>query len=114
MRPEDLKHIGTRVYDAINAQDLAELENLFDPGIVRHAAGEVGIDDAKRAVANAFAAAPDLRFQVEDLVAEEDRVALRVSVHRDGEATAEPAASILEIFRIDDGRVAEIWGAGTG
>jgi predicted ester cyclase len=113
MTPEQLRSIGRRVYDAINAQDIDALDALFAPDIVRHAMGEVGIERAKEAVANAFAAAPDLRFAVEDVFGEGDRVALRIAVHRGAPAAGEPVPTILEIFRIEDGRVAEIWGAGT-
>jgi predicted ester cyclase len=113
MTTEQLKQLGRRVYEAINAQDLAALEELFDPAIVRHAAGEVGIDRAKQAVTKVFAAFPDTRFEVEDVFAEADRVALRVTVHRGEAAPGTALPTILEIFRVEDGRVAEIWGAGT-
>ena len=80
---------------------------------MRPAVGEVGIEPAKKAVTKTFAAFPDTRFQVEDVIAQADRVALRVTVHR-GPADLETAPpTILEIFRVEDGRVAEIWGAGT-
>jgi predicted ester cyclase len=109
----ELRALGRQVYEAINAQDLATLERLFTPDVVRHAMGEVGFEAARQAVTGLFATAPDTRFQVEDLVAEGDRVALRVTVHR---GPAEPGTipqTILEIFRVENGRVAEIWGAGT-
>lgn len=108
-----MRSLGQRVYDALNAQDLATLEELFAPDIVRHAMGEVGFEAARRAVSDLFATAPDTRFQVEDLVAEGDRVALRVTVHRGTPDPGTVPQSILEIFRIEHGRIAEIWGAGT-
>jgi len=110
---DELRSVGRRVYDAINAQDLATLEQLFTPGIVRHAMGEVGFEAARRALDDLFATAPDTRFQVEDLVAEGDRVALRVTVHRGAPDPGTVPQAIMEIFRIEHGRVAEIWGAGT-
>jgi len=113
MDPAELRSLGQQVYDAINAHDLATLEQLFAPDVVRHAMGEIGFEPARQAVTALFAAAPDTRFQVEDLVAEGDRVALRVTVHR---GTPDPTTipqTILEIFRISQGRIAEIWGAGT-
>jgi predicted ester cyclase len=109
MTVDELRQLGRQVYDIINAQDVARLDDVFTQGIVRHAAGQVGIDHAKQAVAQAFASAPDTRFHVEDVFAEGDRIALRVTVHRNGS----PAAMIMEIFRVENGRVAEIWGAGT-
>ncbi|GHO47592.1 nuclear transport factor 2 family protein [Ktedonospora formicarum] len=45
--------------------------------------------------------------------AEGNKVALRVTVHGVPTPPGEPLPLILEIFRIENGRVAEIWGAGT-
>jgi predicted ester cyclase len=112
MASGDPKSIGMRVYDAINAQDLTALDQLFAPNIVRHAMGEVGIEAARRAVVNAFAASPSLRFEVEDVIAEGDRVALRVTVDRNEGTPSAERSMILEIFRVENGQVAEIWGAG--
>ena len=109
MTVEQLRSLGRRVYAAINAQDLAALDELFDPDVVRHATGEVGIEPAKAAVTKAFASSSGTRFEVEDVFADADRIALRVAVHRSAPA---PVAEIIEIFRVEDGRVAEIWGAG--
>jgi predicted ester cyclase len=108
----ELRALARQVYDAINARDLAALDRLFSPNIVRHAMGEVGIEAARRAVVNAFAAVPSLRFEVEDVIADGDRVALRVTVYRNDGTDAAERSSILEIFRVEDGQVAEIWGAG--
>ncbi len=111
MSAAENKALAQRVYDAINAQDLATLETLFAPNIVRHALGEIGIEHAKQAVIAAFASNPERRFVVEDLIADGDRVALRVMIYANADAS-EPQAVILEIFRFEDGRVVEIWGAG--
>ena len=111
MSTAENKILAMQVYDAINAQDLTTLETLFDPKIIRHAMGEIGIEPAKQAVIAAFAAAPERRFVVEDLFAERDRVSLRVMLYADAQS-AEPQGIILEIFRFENGRVVEIWGAG--
>jgi predicted ester cyclase len=109
----DNKALASRVYEAINTQDLATLDKLFDPHILRHAMGEVGIESAKAAVTNAFAIFPETRFVVEDLIAEGNKVVLRVTVHGLPTPPGEPLPLIMEIFRIENGRVTEIWGAGT-
>ncbi|MBI1258498.1 MAG: hypothetical protein GC204_13605 [Chloroflexi bacterium] len=111
MSSSENKRLAAQVYEAINAQDLAALETLFDAKIIRHAMGEIGIEKAKQAVMAAFVTSPGRHFVVEDLIAEGDRVALRVSIYGDAVAT-EPQAIIMEIFRFEDGRVVEIWGAG--
>ncbi len=113
MPATDNKALASRVYEAINTQDIATLDELFDPHILRHAMGEVGIESAKSALTNAFATFPQTCFVVEDLIAEGDKVALRVTVHGVPTPPGEPLPLIMEIFRIENGRVAEIWGAGT-
>lgn len=113
MTAQDDKAFAYGVYEAINTKNIAALEELFDPHVIRHAAGEVGIESVKNAVKNAFTTFPDTRFVVEDMVAEGDKVALRVTVHGVPIAPGEPLPIIMEIFRIENGRVAEVWGAGT-
>jgi predicted ester cyclase len=113
MTAADIKALGYRVYEAINARNIAALEELFDPHVIRHAAGETGIESAKNALTSAYTTFPDQRFVVEDLIAEGDKVALRVTIHGLPTAPGEPLPIIMEIFRIENGRVAEVWGAGT-
>ena len=113
MTATDNKALASRVYEAINTQDIATLDELFDPHVVRHAMRETGIEKAREAMTNAFAAFPQTRFVVEDLIAEGDKVALLVTVHGVPAPPGEPLPLIMEIFRIENGRVAEIWGAGT-
>lgn len=109
----DIKALGYRVYEAINTKNIAALEELYDTQVIRHAAGETGIESVKNAVMSAFTAFPAIRFVVEDLVAENDKVALRVTIHGIPTPPGEPLPIIMEIFRIENGRVAEVWGAGT-
>jgi predicted ester cyclase len=113
MTSADMRALGYRVYDAINAQDVAALEELFDPNVIRHAAGEVGIEGAKKALENAFASGSEKRFVVEDLLVDGDKIALRVTVQGIPVPPGQPLPLIMEIFRVENGRVAEIWGAGT-
>lgn len=110
MTAEDIKALVYRVYDAINTRDIATLDELFDPQVIRHAAGEIGVESTKKALTNAYAAFPDQRFVVEDILAEGNKAALRVTIYG---IPQEPPPIIIEIFRIENGRVAEVWGAGT-
>ena len=52
-----------------------------------------------------------LRLETCERVGQQDRVALRVSVYDDA-LSSTPQLVIMEIFRIENERVAEIWGAG--
>jgi len=47
---------------------------------------------------------------VEDVLVEGDKAALRVTIHG---VPQQPLPIIMEIFRIENGQVAEVWGAGT-
>ncbi|MBV9231779.1 MAG: nuclear transport factor 2 family protein [Chloroflexi bacterium] len=113
MTTAEIRALGYRVYEAINAKDIAALDELFDPQVIRHAAGETGIEGAKRALISAYETFPEQRFVVEDLLVEGDRAALRVTVHGIPLTPGQPKPIIMEIFRIENGRVAEVWGAGT-
>jgi steroid delta-isomerase-like uncharacterized protein len=61
---------------------------------------------------------PDVRWTVEDLIAEGDKIAARVSMHgtQQGELMGMPAsgrsvtASNFDIIRFEDGKVVEHWG----
>lgn len=111
MSLSDNRNIGYQVYEAINNQDYDTLEKLFDPGIIRHATGEIGLDKANEAMKKAFESGPR-HFVVEDLLADGDKVALRVKVEGMALKPGQTGFTIMEIFRIENGRVAEIWGAG--
>ncbi|MBO0830178.1 MAG: nuclear transport factor 2 family protein [Streptosporangiales bacterium] len=66
--------------------------------------------DAWRALTARF---PDMRVVVQDILVDGDRAAVRSTV--EGIATADGARPMLfEIFRFDNGRFAESWGASTG
>jgi predicted SnoaL-like aldol condensation-catalyzing enzyme len=54
-----------------------------------------------------------MRFVVEDLLVEGDKIALRVTIHGIPTSPGEPLPIIMEIFRVENGRVMEVWGAGT-
>jgi predicted ester cyclase len=113
MTVADNRTLGYRIYEAINAKDIEALDELFAPDVIRHAARETGRESARSALTRAFATFPAQRFVVEDVIAEGDKVALRVVVHGIPVPPGEPLPIIMEIFRIENGCVAEVWGAGT-
>lgn len=113
MTTADIRALSYRVYEAINAKDIAALDELFDPLVIRHAANETGIESARNALVNAYKKFPEQRFVVEDLLVDGDRAALRITIHGVLLAPGQPQPIIMEIFRIENGRVAEVWGAGT-
>jgi steroid delta-isomerase-like uncharacterized protein len=81
------------------------------------ASGRSGRDDLKQTIDRVFAALDDVEFTIEDLVAEGDRVAVRLtsSATQTGEFMGTPATGKrytieeIHLFRIADGQVAEHW-----
>ncbi len=112
MTTEAIRQLVYSVYDAVNAKDAERFDELFAPDIIRHAMNQIGVAPAKAGLAAAFVDVPDRRFVVEEVIVEGDRAALRVALHEPGRAPGAPIPIILEIFRVAEGKVAEIWGGG--
>jgi ketosteroid isomerase-like protein len=115
---DDTATIGRRMYAAFNARDLAAARTLFTPDFVSHPLGTTGPDAVTRSWSRMISAYPDLRVVVEDMLVDHDgtRVAVRTSLHglpEDVVAPEQPAPEMLEIFRVDAGRIAELWGLST-
>lgn len=109
---EDIRSLAQQVYEAINHRDATALRGLFHPKVVRHAMGEIGIEGGIEMMNRAFGKFPDTRYEVEDVIVEDNRAAVRVSIHGRHTAPGKPLPVILEIFRFEDSQIVEVWGAG--
>lgn len=122
MSVESHKAVLRAFIDAINARDWAALESLVAPDVVRHSAthgsprsrGREALLAFLRGEAETF---PDAREEVRFLVAEGDLVAARLAFRgtQSGQmGPYPPTGKVLQadfqgIFRIADGKVAEVW-----
>lgn len=113
MTATDNRSLAYQVYEAINARDIRRLGELFAPNFISHASGITSLEATKKALDHHFTAFPASRFVVEDLLVDGDRAALRVTIEGVPVEPGQPKPVIMEIFRIEKGRVVEIWGAGT-
>lgn len=114
-----------RLYEEVFNQgnlDLADeligpnvVEHQQQPGVTPDAAGPELVKQIARFFRSAF---PDLEITVNDLIAEDDRVAARVTIagtHK-GELMGIPPTgkrvqvSSMDIIRFEDGKAAEHWG----
>ena len=96
------------------------VDDLVAPDFVPHSWPGTGPGPAelKRAMARVFAGLSDVRMTIEDMVAEGDKVAVRLTAEatHTGEFMGMPASgksyriAEIHIFRIADGRIAEHWG----
>lgn len=105
--------------EVANGDNLEVLDEIFAEGFIDHTPlGEMhGRDTAKEQFKQIFAAFPDREVTVEDLIAEGDTVAIRVTwqaTHTGEYLGIEPTGqtvefSVSEFHRLEDGKVAERW-----
>lgn len=115
------KALVRRWYDEfINEHNVDALDDLLAPDFASHFLGEnpgKTRDELKLVDGALFAAIPDLRVTVEDMVVEGDRVAVRYSSQgtHQGDALGTPATGKviagtgMDHFRVADGKIAERW-----
>lgn len=120
MSIEANKALIRRVYELSTQKDVAKLYELYDPGYIEHLRnGDQSLEQLKAGPSAIFAAFPDLKFTVEDMVAEGNKVAYRVTIT--GTHTGIPYMGVApsgkkiemkntSIKRIANGRLAESWG----
>jgi steroid delta-isomerase-like uncharacterized protein len=123
MTEEENKAIVRRFFEeVINEGNLDRADEFVTDNYVEHqelpgAEGREGIGIAKAFLSMMRGAFPDFRFEVEDVIAEGDRVAARVSVsgtHLGEMMGLAPTGkkvktSGIEVFRLERGKMAEHW-----
>ena len=121
----DNKEAARRLYETLNrvleTGDVSLLDAVMDPRAVDHhpdPGQSPGLDGIKKGFLEFRAAFPDLRFTIEDLIAEGDKVACRLSTrgtHR-GTFLGVPATGRdveqrgIDLLRFSVGRMIERWG----
>lgn len=120
MSLEDNKRIALAFIDRVFVhQDPAAVDELASEDFTPRTFGPLppGREPLKRAMAHAGEGVSDPEFRIEDVIAEGDRVAVRLttSAIHSGTFMGVPASgrrysiSEIHIFRIRDGQVAEHW-----
>jgi steroid delta-isomerase-like uncharacterized protein len=112
-----------RLFDEfVNGRNLDAIEELVAPDFVEHeetpglAPGREGVRQLFAMLAEAF---PDFRMSVEDMIIEGDKGVVRsmLTGTHNGEWMGIPATgrsvkvTIIDIFRVSGGKIAEHWGA---
>ena len=109
------------IAEAFNAGNLDVVDEALAAGYLDHQAGPDGASgpEAFKAFVRAFRATfPDVQVEVDDLLAEGERIALRVTWRgsQQGALGAIPATGLpvefvgYHIYRFEDGKIAEHWG----
>ncbi|MGH3587566.1 MAG: ester cyclase [Pseudonocardia sp.] len=110
----DPSELVQRMQACFNGRRFDQAADLFTPGFFSHPLGTTGFEAGKGAWRQLVARFPDVRVVAEDVVVDRDRdrVAVRSSVA--GLGVPDGAAMLFEIFRVVDGRLAEMWGITAG
>ena len=115
MLAEENKTIIRRFIDAYNKRNLEVFDELVDPDYIDHQHGQQGREPFKQLFTMAFSGFPDWHEAIEDIIAEGDKVWVRVKAT--GTHTGEwmglaPTAKkvtteMVDIFRIENGKLVE-------
>lgn len=121
MSAEENKAILSRAYEeAFNQKNLDALDEVIASDMTDHdpAPGQApGLEGAKQYFSSLHSAFPDLHVNVEDMIAEEDKVAARVSVsgtHQGELMGIDPTGNRvtitgIDLVRVTDGKIVEHW-----
>jgi predicted SnoaL-like aldol condensation-catalyzing enzyme len=109
MTKDDMKALVARMYAAANSGNIDEADHIFAADFHSHPLGTTGVEPIKDAWRAILAKHPDLHAVVEDLLVDGDRIAVRSTV-RGTTGDDRPHPTIMEMIRVEDGRIAELWG----
>ncbi|MFF4621841.1 ester cyclase [Nonomuraea jabiensis] len=104
---DDVRTAAQRMYAAFNANDYAAAAEIFTADFYSHPLGTIGPESVTLAWQRLHEAFPEAQVVVEDMVVEGDTAAVRTSVRG---IPGQQSPTMLEIFRVNDGRIAELWG----
>ncbi len=107
MNAQTSRDLALRLHAAFNALDLPEVDEIFTPDFYSHPLQSRGPAAVKERWLAMRTAAPDLRTEIVDLIAEDDRAMIRSRL-------TDNTGELIEVIRVADGRIAELWGARTG
>ena len=121
MSAEENKAIVRRAYEAINQKNLDALDEMVASDIIDHdpAPGQgPGLEGVKQYFSSMHTAFPDVQMNIDDMIAEGDKVVARGTWNgtHEGEFMGIPAigrrvtVSQIDIARCADGRMVEHWG----
>ena len=120
MSLEENKAIIRKMIEAINKQNPASLDELIAPDFVlhMHAQQTQGWEVSRQVVEDEIKAFPDLHVTIEDIIAEGDKVCVRLqetATHTGEYRGLAPNGKkltyyIVAIWRIVEGKIVEGWG----
>ncbi|GAA4207606.1 hypothetical protein GCM10022252_71490 [Streptosporangium oxazolinicum] len=111
---EDTSALVRRMQECFNSRRFDQAADLHTPGFFSHPLGTTGFEAGKDAWRVLVARFPGIRVVAQDILVDGDKAAVRSTVEGIAAPDDDARPTLFEIFRIDDGRFAEMWGASTG
>lgn len=109
MTKEETKDLIQRMYDAFNTRNIAEASEIFTPDFYSHPL-KTGVEGVKKSWSSMWQTFPDARAIAEEMLVDGDKVASRVRIYGVPVLPDGTQPIILEMIRIKDRRIAELWG----
>ena len=116
---EENRAVVRKMFEAINKRNLASLDALMAPDFMLHMHTQQaqGWEVSKRVIEDEIKAFPDLHVTIEDIVAEGDKVCVRLhetATHRGTYRGLTPtgnklAYTVVAIWRLVEGKIVEGW-----
>jgi len=107
---EEASALVKRMQECFNTRQFDQTDGLFSPGYFTHPFG-TGFEAGKDAWRMVTARFPGMRVVAGDILVDGDKIAVCSSVEGTGTPEGEPPPMLIEIFRVEDGRLAEWWGS---
>jgi predicted SnoaL-like aldol condensation-catalyzing enzyme len=111
---EDASALVQRMQECFNTRQFDQAADLHTPGFFSHPLGTTGFEAGKDAWRALVARFPGMRVVAQDILVDGDKAAVRSAVEGIAAPDGDAQPMLFEIFRIDDGRLAEMWGASAG
>jgi predicted SnoaL-like aldol condensation-catalyzing enzyme len=111
---EDASALVQRMQECFNTRQFDQAASLHAPGFFSHPLSTTGFEAGKAAWHALTARFPGMRVVAQDILVDGDKAAVRSAVEGIAAPDGDAQPMLFEIFRIDDGRLAEMWGASTG
>jgi SnoaL-like domain len=111
---EDASALVRRMQECFNTRQFDQAADLHSPRFLSHPLGTTGFEAGKDAWRMLVARFPGIRVIAQDILVDGDKAAVRSVVEGIAAPDGGAPPMLFEIFRIDDGRFAEMWGASTG
>jgi predicted SnoaL-like aldol condensation-catalyzing enzyme len=109
MTKEATKGLIQHMYDAFNTRNIAAADEIFISDFYSHPL-KTGVEGVKKSWASMWQAFPDAQAIAEEMLVDGDKVASRVRIHRVPALADGTQPMILEMIRVKDQRIAELWG----